>query len=119
MLLGVQIEKMERYEFYQTKTWKQVRKNIWLKQSCLCNRCHRPVYVNGISEWISKEKRLKGIVHHKEYLTDLNYSDNNIALNEDNLEGLCIDCHNKEHFKTDILKDGLVFDEEGNLVRKY
>lgn len=109
---------MTRQEFYQTKIWKQVRKNVWLKQSCLCNRCHRPVYVNGISEWIPKEKRLKGIVHHKEYLTDVNFNDDNISLNEDNLEGLCIDCHNQEHFSTQVTRQDLMFDDEGNLVSK-
>lgn len=107
---------MTRQEFYQTKTWKKVRKAIWLKQSCLCNRCHKPVYVNGISKWIPKEKRLKGIVHHKEYLTDINYTDDSIALNEDNLEGICIDCHNKEHFSAGVTRDDVMFDEEGNIV---
>lgn len=107
---------MTREEFYQTKVWKLVRKNIWLKQSCLCNRCHRPVYVNGISEWIPKEKRLKGIVHHKEYLTDINFNDDSISLNEDNLEGVCIDCHNKEHHSTLVTRNDLVFDSEGNIV---
>ena len=72
--------------FYQSKAWKQVRKNVWLKQSCLCNRCSKPVYVSGITEY--------------------------------NLEGLCIDCHNKEHFSTNILKNGLMFDEDGNLIQR-
>lgn len=109
---------MERKEFYQSKVWKQVRKNIWLKQSCLCARCHRPVYVNNISEWIPKEKRLKGIVHHKEYLNDININDESISLSEDNLEGLCIDCHNNEHFSTNVTKSDVMFDEEGNLVKR-
>ncbi len=109
---------MTRAEFYQTKVWKQVRKNVWLKQSCLCNRCHRAVYVNGISEYIPKERRLKGIVHHKEYLTDTNFNDDNIALNEDNLEGLCIDCHNKEHFTTLATREDVIFDKDGNLIPK-
>lgn len=107
---------MTRQEFYQTKAWKQVRRNIWLKQSCLCNRCHRPVYVAGISEWIPKDKRLKGIVHHKEYLNDINFTDDIVALNEDNLEGLCIDCHNNEHFSTTATRQDLIFDEDGNIV---
>lgn len=109
---------MTREEFYQTTAWKKVRRNIWLKQACLCARCHRSVYVNTISEWIPKEKRLKGIVHHKEYLNDLNYEDTNISLNENNLEGLCIDCHNKEHFTTLVTRNDLMFDEEGNLIKR-
>lgn len=108
---------MTRQEFYQTKLWKQIRKNIWLKQSCLCKRCNRPVYVNGISEYIPKDKRLKGIVHHKEYLNDINYTDERISINEDNLEGLCINCHNKEHFSTSVTRNDLSFDVDGNLIK--
>ena len=107
---------MSRSQFYQTKAWKQVRRNIWLKQYCLCNRCHKPVYVDGISEYIPEERRTKGIVHHIEYLSDDNYLDDSIALNEDNLEGLCIDCHNKEHFKNNTLRNDVMFDEYGNLI---
>lgn len=109
---------MIRQELYQTKAWKQQRQYIWLKQHCLCARCNRPVYVNGISKWIPKDKRLKGIVHHKEYLTDNNFNDMNIALNEDNLEGLCIDCHNTEHFSSAAIRKDLLFDEDGNLIKK-
>lgn len=109
---------MTRKEFYQTKAWKQMRKIIWLKQSCLCNRCHKAVYVDGISDYIPKGKRLKGIVHHKEYLTDNNYLDDFISLNEDNLEGICIDCHNKEHFEKAAIRNDLKFDEEGNVIKR-
>ena len=107
---------MSRIDFYKSTAWKRVRKNIWLKQNLLCARCHKPVYVDGLSEWIPKEKRTKGIVHHKEYITDLNVYDDNITLNEDNLEGLCIDCHNEEHFKQQSTRDGYMFDEYGNLI---
>lgn len=107
---------MSRKDLYKSKIWKDVKRLIWIKQACLCNRCHRPVYVDGLSQWIPKEKRLKGIVHHKIYLNDTNYQDDDIALNEDNLEGICIDCHNKEHFGTGAIREGLWFDDYGNLV---
>lgn len=107
---------MTREEFYQSKPWKMVRRNVWLKQRCLCIRCKRAVYVNGISKFIPKEKRLKGIVHHKEYLNDDNYLDINVSLNEDNLEGLCIDCHNQEHFSSLSTREDLKFDSDGNLI---
>lgn len=104
--------------FYKSKAWNIVRLNVWRKQYCLCNRCHKAVYVGGLSEWIPKEKRLKGIVHHKTYLNESNVTDDNITLNEENLEGLCIECHNKEHDSTDILRDGYLFDDNGNLIKK-
>ena len=107
-----------RKEFYHSKAWQDVRKTIWLKQNLLCNRCKRPVYVDGISDPLPKEKRLIGIVHHKEYLDTSNIYDKNITLGVDNLEGLCIGCHNKEHTQTSAVRKDYMFDDEGNLVPK-
>lgn len=106
-----------RKDFYHSKVWNQVRKNIWLKQNLLCNRCGLPVYVDGLSDYLPKEKRRTGIVHHKIYLDNINVYDDNIALNEDNLEGICIDCHNKEHFKTNGIRNDYLFDDDGNIKK--
>lgn len=106
-----------RKEFYNSKAWKSTRKNIWIKQNLLCNRCHKPVYVDGISEWLPKDKRRIGIVHHKEYLDNINIADDNITLSEDNLEGLCKDCHEKEHHQDISTRKGYKFDDEGNLIK--
>ncbi|MEE0929545.1 MAG: HNH endonuclease [Acutalibacteraceae bacterium] len=35
------------------------------------------------------------MIHHKEYITDNNYEDDNVFFNIDNLESLCLDCHNR------------------------
>ena len=105
-----------RKDFYNSKVWKDVRKTIWLKQNCLCAICHLPVYVDGISEWIPKDQRRTGIVHHKEYLTDTNISDDNITLNEDNLIGICKDCHENIHHQDISVRKGYEFDELGNLI---
>lgn len=105
-----------RKDFYNSKVWKDVRKTIWLKQNCLCAICHLPVYVDGISEWIPKENRRTGIVHHKEYLTDTNISDDNITLNEDNLIGICKTCHENIHHQDISVRKGYEFDELGNLI---
>lgn len=107
-----------RKDFYNSKAWKQVRKNVWLKQNLLCGICNRPVYVDGISEWIPKESRRTGIVHHKEFLNDLNVYDDAIALDENNLIGVCKDCHEKEHHKDISTRIGYEFDEYGNLVKR-
>ena len=104
-----------RREFYQSKAWQDVRKTIWLRQNLLCNRCHKPVYVDGISDYIPKGQRRTGIVHHKIYLDESNINNKDITLGIDNLEGLCKDCHEKEHNKGIAIRKDYYFDEEGNL----
>lgn len=105
-----------RRRFYNSKAWNDVRKNIWIKQHLLCNRCHRPVYIDGISEYIPKEKRRIGIVHHIEHLDDNNVYDSNITLNENNLEGVCIDCHNIIHNNNNTIRPDYIFDANGNVI---
>ena len=107
-----------RKQFYNSKLWKTVKNNVWLKQHLLCNRCHKPVYVDGLSDYIAKGNRRTGIVHHKVYLDELNVSDDNISINLDNLEGLCKDCHEKEHHQDEVTRKGYYFDDNGNLVKK-
>ena len=105
-----------RKDFYNSKVWKTVRKNVWLKQNLLCNRCGKPVYVDGISDYIPKENRRIGIVHHKEYLTEANITDDNVTISEDNLEGICKECHEKEHHQDIATRKGYEFDSNGNLI---
>lgn len=105
-----------RKDFYNSKAWKDVRKNVWLKQHLLCNRCGKPVYVDGISDYLPKEKRRIGIVHHKIYLDNINVYDDNIALNEDNLEGICKECHEEEHHQDIANRKGYMFNDDGELV---
>ena len=41
-----------------------------------------------------------------------------IALNPDNLEALCFECHQKEHHEGDEVDKDLYFDSDGNLREK-
>ena len=107
-----------RKDFYNSKAWKTVRKNVWLKQNLLCSRCHKPVYVDSISERLPKEKRRLGIVHHKIYLDNTNVYDMNITLNENNLEGVCKECHEQEHHQDVAVRKDFMFDDNGNLIKK-
>lgn len=86
---------------YNSQRWKKLRK---LKKniSPFCERCYaKGKYVPAY------------IVHHKEYITDLNYLDDNVFFNLDNLESLCQDCHNKEHFGE---KENYTFDDNGDII---
>lgn len=86
--------------FYKSKAWEQT-KNLYMSSiHYVCERCGS----------------VATICHHKKYITPHNITDNNITLNFDNLEGLCQDCHNKEHTVKDTGLCKAVFDDDGNVV---
>ena len=107
-----------RRKFYNSKSWENVRKAIWIKQNLLCGICNKPVYVDGISEYIPKEKRRTGIVHHKTFLNDTNINDLNITLNSDNLIGVCKECHEILHHQSLSTRNEVMFDNDGNLIKR-
>lgn len=87
--------------FYRSKAWKDCRASYIIKAHGLCERCT----AGG------------KIVHHKIYLNESNIDDPNVTLNHDNLELLCHDCHNREHFGTrGAVAEGLMFNENGQLL---
>lgn len=92
-------------KFYDSPAWKKTREAYRAKQNGICERCGQP----------NAE-----IVHHKEYLNDERLNDSDYTLNFENLELLCIDCHNREHFeKFSPVQEGLMFDENGMLVEGH
>ena len=92
-------------KFYQSKSWKSCRRGYIASVNGLCERC------------ISKGRYVGGyIVHHKEHLTPGNINSPSVSLNWDNLEYVCQDCHNKMHMGKEILRDGLMFDDDGQLI---
>ena len=72
--------------FYRSQAWTSCRDSYIAKRHGLCERC--------LSRGLIRAGK---IVHHKVYLTPDNISIPGIALNHDNLELLCQDCHNAEH----------------------
>ena len=61
------------------------------------------------------------IVHHMEHITPKTIDDPDVTLSWDNLEYVCIQCHNRihelgkfYHFKKKNRNKRLVFDENGN-----
>lgn len=89
----------EQASFYKSKEWKRTRLYIMEKYNYICQMCGGAAY----------------IVHHIEHLNAHNVNDPYIALGEDNLTAVCLDCHNKLHFNEGITQDGLYFDDDGNL----
>ncbi len=92
---------MARRPFYDTVAWQRCRDGYIASVFGLCERCGRPGY----------------IVHHKQPITDANVDDPNITLNWDNLEYLCLECHNREHFGTEPTREDVCFDAFGQLIK--
>jgi len=87
--------------FYKSKAWLDCRGAYISSVLGLCEKCG----AGG------------KIAHHIIELTPLNINDPSITLNFDNLQLLCQDCHNKVRGQTDAVREGLRFDENGNLVQ--
>lgn len=57
------------------------------------------------------------IVHHKDYINKDNIYNPNITINFENLELLCMDCHNKEHFSYNLFDiDGELKEQQDNVM---
>jgi len=93
---------MNRQQFYKTPQWKELSKAYAKSVNYLCERC------STIDNPVPGK-----ICHHKIHLNDINYLDPKISLNWDNIEYLCQDCHNKEHFS---MYDEVIWDDKGNII---
>ena len=89
-----------RVTFYHSSAWEATRAAYMESKNHVCERCGR----------VAK------IVHHRRHITCENVGDPSVTLGWDNLEALCQECHNREHFGTSATADGLRFDKDGNLI---
>ncbi|KYH30745.1 HNH endonuclease [Clostridium tepidiprofundi DSM 19306] len=86
--------------FYKSKEWIKCRNSFMASKNYICERCGKPAY----------------IVHHKEHITPSNINNPNITLNWDNLQALCIECHNVVHGKCEACINGVAFNDNGDLI---
>lgn len=86
-------------KFYRSKSWRNTRNAYMVSVFSLCERCGQPA----------------DIVHHKIYIDIDNINNPDVTLDWNNLEAVCIKCHNQEHFKGKVLEDGFYFDADGQL----
>lgn len=90
--------------FYHSKAWKDCKAGYISTVHGICERCGEPGQ----------------IVHHKIRLTKRNINNPEVALNYNNLELLCLKCHNEEHevfmSRKRPTKKGFRFDEKGQIV---
>ena len=86
--------------FYNSKPWQQCRAAYLSQVNYICERCGNPA----------------ALVHHKKYINEGNISDPIITLDWNNLEALCVECHEHEHIRNRRRPVKSVFDENGNPV---
>ena len=72
-------------KFYTSAKWIRLRNEYRNEKKMRCEHCGR--FITGVS-----------IVDHIEEITPFNKDDKDITLNKDNLQLLCIECHNKKTF---------------------
>ena len=85
------------HNFYKSHAWLAAREIKIMSVNGLCEQCGQI----GIE------------VHHKERLTIENVNDSSISFNQNNLELLCRECHNKVHNRFCSLAK---FDVNGNFI---
>lgn len=93
---------MTQKEFYHSAAWRRLARAFLLSKNCICEQCGAPAV----------------IVHHKTHLNPSNVDNPAISMNPDNLQVLCLECHNKEHFgQGGATLRGLAFDADGELIQ--
>lgn len=88
--------KAEKDKFYRSKEWKRMRQAILKRDNRECQECKKKGLVStDTNEYNEKTKRKKIqlVVHHLKELE--HYPE--LALVEDNLSTVCVECHNREH----------------------
>ena len=90
-------------EFYKSKRWQKCREAYLRSVGGLCERCAKQGIIKAAV-----------IVHHKIYITPSNINNPEVALNFDNLEALCRDCHNQEHIR--VNKHRYKVDKNGKVI---
>lgn len=89
-------------KIYHTSAWRKLRQAYYDDQHGICEWCGSP----------------GDIVDHIEEITEENVDDPFITFNWDNLQLLCLPCHNRKTFtKHSPVREGFGFDENGNLIK--
>ena len=83
--------KEQKRAFYKSKDWELLRQEALIRDNYECQECKRQGRVYTDYHDPDKHKRLD-VDHIKEI-----YTHPDLALELDNLETLCIKCHNKKH----------------------
>jgi len=86
----------QKRKFYDSREWKRLREERKRLDNYECQECKRngmvSIDTNEYSE-TARRKKIQLVVHHVQELGQRP----DLALEIDNLETLCVDCHNEIH----------------------
>lgn len=87
--------KEQKRKFYNSREWRAMREAIKCRDNYECQECKRNGRVSIDMNELNKNdrKKIALVVDHIKPLED--YPE--LALDPDNLETLCVSCHNKKH----------------------
>jgi 5-methylcytosine-specific restriction enzyme A len=88
--------KEQKSKFYNSGAWKQLREEVKKRDNYECQECKRQGKVFLDTYELNKKKsrkKIKLVVHH---IKELEHHPD-LALDIDNLETICVNCHNKHH----------------------
>jgi 5-methylcytosine-specific restriction enzyme A len=86
--------RQQKRKFYDSGKWKKLRAEAMMRCNNECQRCKRNGHTTiDTNEHNGKRKKMKLVVHHIKELE----AHPELALDLDNLEVQCVNCHNKEH----------------------
>lgn len=106
--MGDNVAKEFAKKFYNSKAWKECRQSFI---------AYRITIDGGMCEHC--KDKLGYIVDHKEELTPENINNPDVTLNHNNFQYLCLVCHNRKTFgiNQEVVREGLMFDSNGDLIR--
>ncbi|MCH4566049.1 HNH endonuclease signature motif containing protein [Bacillus sp. ES1-5] len=92
-------------KFYKSISWKK------------CRSAYIAITIDGMCEHC---KDVPGyIVDHIIEITPQNIDNPDITLNHENLQYLCLPCHNSKTFgEAALIREDVMFDENGDLIRR-
>jgi hypothetical protein len=82
--------------FYSSRQWVNLRLLLIIQRGPICERCGKLI-----------SNPLDLIAHHKHELTIANVNDASISLNPDNIELICLDCHNIQHKRFSVVEHSI------------
>lgn len=95
-------EQIVKNKFYSTKMWQRARNLALANARYQCDVCGSP-------------KDLQ--VHHIIPITLNNINDKNVTINQNNLQVLCVRCHNSIERGKGHTAKGVKFDKNGQLIK--